>query len=118
MVKMALGLEVGLGPGYTVLDWDPAVLPKKRAEPLPILGPFLFWPNGWMHATRYGGRLQPRRVYVRWGPKPSTKRGRSPFPILRVEVENFEIGPEVWGTSGYSYLCSPCTADNFGENQK
>jgi len=25
----------------------------------------------------------------------STKRGRSPSPILRVEVENFEIGPEV-----------------------
>jgi len=23
-------------------------------------------------------------------------------PILRVEVENFEIGTEVWGTSGYS----------------
>jgi len=33
---------------------------------------------------------------------PFPKRGRSPTPILRVEVENFEIGPEVWGTSGYS----------------
>jgi len=38
-------------------------------------------------ATRYGGRLQPRRVCVRWGPSPS--------PILRVEVENFEIGPVI-----------------------
>ena len=28
-------------------------------------------------------------------PAPSPKRGRAPFPILRVEVENFEIGPEV-----------------------
>jgi len=27
----------------------------------------------------------------------SPKRGRAPSPILRVEVENFEIGPEVGG---------------------
>jgi len=26
---------------------------------------------------------------------PSSKRGRAPSPILRVEVENFKIGPEV-----------------------
>ena len=29
-------------------------------------------------------------------PAPLPKGGRSPSPILRVEVENFEIGPEVW----------------------
>ena len=30
------------------------------------------------------------------GTQPSSpKRGRAPSPILRVEVENFEIGPEV-----------------------
>jgi len=29
----------------------------------------------------------------------SPKRGGAPSPILRVYVENFEIGPEVWGTS-------------------
>jgi len=28
-IKMALGIEVNLGPGYIVLDWDPALLPKK-----------------------------------------------------------------------------------------
>ena len=28
-------------------------------------------------------------------PAPSLKRGRAPSQILRVEVENFEIGPEV-----------------------
>jgi len=28
-------------------------------------------------------------------PAPYPKRGRSPSPILKVEVENFEIGPEV-----------------------
>jgi len=32
---MALGMELGLGPGHTVLDGDPATLPKKGAEPPP-----------------------------------------------------------------------------------
>ena len=52
-IKIALGMEVGLGPGHIVLDGDPA-------DP-PIFRPFL-WPNGWMHqdATWYGGRPQPR----------------------------------------------------------
>ena len=30
---MALGMEVGLGPGHIVLDGDPASLPQKGAEP-------------------------------------------------------------------------------------
>jgi len=36
---MALGMEVGLGPGHIVLDGDPAPLPKKGTEPPPIFGP-------------------------------------------------------------------------------
>ena len=58
-IKMALGTEVGLGPSH------PAPLPKKGAELSPIFGPFLLWPNGWMHqdATWYGGRPQLRRLY-------------------------------------------------------
>jgi len=40
-IKMALGVEVGLGPGHIVLDGDPAHLPKKGAEPPPIFGRFL-----------------------------------------------------------------------------
>jgi len=31
---MALGMEVGLGPGHIVLDGDPALLPKGGASPL------------------------------------------------------------------------------------
>jgi len=60
---MGLGMKVRLGPGYIVLDADPAPLPKKGAEP-PIFGSFLLWPNGWMHqdATWYGVRPQPRRL--------------------------------------------------------
>jgi len=30
---MALGMEVGLGPGHIVLDEDPASLPKKGGVP-------------------------------------------------------------------------------------
>ena len=64
---MALGTEMGLGPGHIVLDGDPAPSPKKGAEPPSIFGPFLLWPNGWMHqdAIWYGGRPRPRRLRVR-----------------------------------------------------
>ena len=41
---MKLRTEVGLSPGYSVLDGDPAPLPKG-AQP-PIFGPCLLWPNG------------------------------------------------------------------------
>ena len=77
-IKIAIGTEVGLGPGYIVLDWDLAPLPQKGGgAPCPIFDPFLLWPNGWMHqdATRYGGRPQPRRVCVRWGPSPPPQKG-------------------------------------------
>ena len=81
---MKLGMQVGLGPGHTVLDGDPAPLPKG-AQPPPILGPYLLWPNSYMYqnATWYGGRPQPRRLCVRWGPALSPKMGRSPLPNFR-----------------------------------
>jgi len=49
---MPLGMEVDLGQGDIVLDGDPT--PPKDAQ-LPIFGPCLFWPNGWMDqgATSY-----------------------------------------------------------------
>jgi len=48
-IKMKLGMQVGLGPGHTVLDGDPAPPPQKGAElPSPIFGPYLLWPNSWM----------------------------------------------------------------------
>ena len=66
---MALGVELGLDPVPIVLDGDTAPLRKKRGQSFPIFGPFLLWPNGWMHqdATWYGGRPQPRRLCVRCG---------------------------------------------------
>jgi len=43
-IKMALGMEVGLGPGQIVLDRDQLRSPKKGQSP-PIFGSFLLWPN-------------------------------------------------------------------------
>ena len=66
-MKMTLGMEMGLCPGHIVLDGDPANLPQKggrvgRVGRPPIFGPFLLWPNDWMHqdAAWYGGRPQLR----------------------------------------------------------
>jgi len=105
-IKMALRMEVGLGPGHMVLDGDPAPIPKKGTQP-PIFGSFLLWPNGWMHqdatwyrgrpqprrrllwpngcmdqdATWYGDRPRPTRHCVRWGPSYLQKKAH-PLPIL------------------------------------
>ena len=46
-------------PGYVVLDSEPAI-PQKG---IPIFGPCLLWPNGWMDQDIiwYGDRHRPRR---------------------------------------------------------
>jgi len=76
---MAVGMEVGVGPGHIVLDGDQFPSAKKGKRPH-IFGPSLLWPNGWMHqdATWYGGRPQTRRLCVRWGPNPYPKRSGAP----------------------------------------
>jgi len=38
-IKVALGKEVGLGPGYIVLDWEAAPSSKRGRSPLPIFRP-------------------------------------------------------------------------------
>jgi len=62
---MPLGMEVGLSPGDFVFDGDPA--PEKKAQPQPIFGSCLLWPNGWMDqdATWYEDKSPPRRRCVR-----------------------------------------------------
>jgi len=59
-IKMAFGMEVGLGPGHTV-TWETSS-PIRGIAVLPIFGPCLLWPNGCMdqNATWYGGRPQHR----------------------------------------------------------
>ena len=46
-IKMKLGMQVGLGLGHILLDWDPAELPlpQNRAKP-PVFCAYLLWPNG------------------------------------------------------------------------
>jgi len=81
-IKMPFGMEVGLSPGDLFLDGDPAPSPKRGR--IPIFGPCLLWPNGWMHqdVTWYAGSPQPRPPCLRWGPSlPPQKGGGSP-PIF------------------------------------
>jgi len=81
--KLVLGTEVGLSPGDFVLDGDPAPVPKGCGAPSLIFGPFLLWPNGWMHqdATWYGCGPQPRGLCVRWRPSLPSPKGAEP-PIF------------------------------------
>ena len=72
-----------------MLDGDPTPPSKKGAESLsPIFGPFLLWPNGWMHqdATYYGGRPQPWGLCVRLDPAPLSKRGGGQSPQFSAHV--------------------------------
>jgi len=45
-MKTPTDTEVDLGPGYIVLNWDPA-RPAKGAQqpPSPLLGPCILWPR-------------------------------------------------------------------------
>ena len=87
-IKIPLGTEVGLGPGDFVSDRDPALLPKKGAEP-PIFGPCLLWLNGCMYW--HGGRPQPKRHCVRWGPSsPPLKRHAPNFRPMSVVAKRLD----------------------------
>ena len=44
--EMPLGTEVGLGPGDSALDGDPAPPPTERGTAPPLFGPCLSWRNG------------------------------------------------------------------------
>ena len=91
-IKMVLGMEVGLSPGYFVLDGDPAPLLKKEAEPPPqflvhfycgqtaqqpptLFGPCLLWPRLPISATAellLGRELGPHltQIPLGWGLPP------------------------------------------------
>jgi len=60
---MPHGAKVDLGPGYIVLDGDPArPPPKKKGGTAPPVLAYVVWPNGCMDqdAIWYCGRPQPR----------------------------------------------------------
>jgi len=55
--------------------------PKGGGAPSPTVGPFLVWPNGWMHqdVTWHGGRPQPGDFVFDGNPAPRRQKGgRSP----------------------------------------
>jgi len=77
---MPLGMEEGLDPGNFVLA---APSSPKGGDPLKIYvyGPFLFWPNVWMHqdVTWYGGRPQLRELWLDGDAASSPKKGGAPI---------------------------------------
>ena len=84
---MPLGTDLGLGPDDIMLDGIQLLSPERGHSP-PIFGPFLLWRNGWMHqnATWYGGRPQPRRLCVRWGPSSLPTKAVEPAPQFSAHV--------------------------------
>ena len=68
-IKMALGMEVGLGPDDIVLDGVPALpSPKGGRAPSPIFVSRRLWPNSWMDqgGTWHGGGPWSRPHCARW----------------------------------------------------
>ena len=82
-IKMPLGMEVGLGPGDIVLHGGTAPPEKGTAPQLSVC---LLLQNGCMYqnTTWYGGRLQPRRHCVRWGPSSPSLKGLNPQFLANV----------------------------------
>ena len=70
-------------PRRLCVRWGPSPSPKG-AEPHPIFGPRLLWPNGCMDqdATWYGSRPRPTRHFVRCGPSYPQKKAHPPHPIF------------------------------------
>jgi len=83
-IKMPVGMDVGLSPGDFVLVGEPYPSPKRGQGPQ--FSARLLWRNGWMDqgATWYGGRPQPRRHCVRWGPSSPSLKGHSPHFSVNV----------------------------------
>ena len=81
-IKMKLAMQVGLGPGHTVLDGNLALpFPKVWRSP-PIFGPYLLRLNGSIDqdATWYGGRTRPSDFMLDGDPAPLPKKGAEPPP--------------------------------------
>ena len=102
-------MEVGLSPGQTSSDGDPAHPQKGGGTVPPIFSPCLLWPNGWMDpdATWYGGMTLLRQHCARWGssappPKKGGGGGTAASPLFgpcllwsvkRLDVSRFHL---VW----------------------
>jgi len=96
-IKISLGMELGLDLGDFVLDGDP--LPRtQKGGGHPKFSAHVYCDQtaGWMKLLlRMVVGLSPGEFVLDGDPAPSPKWDRATSPILRVEVENFESGPEV-----------------------
>jgi len=84
-IKMKLGMQVGIG---IVLDGDLAPLPQMGRVP-PIFGPYLLWPNGWIHqdVTWYKDRRRPMPRCVRQGLSwPPPLKGHNSPPLRPMSI--------------------------------
>jgi len=52
-IRMPFGLVVGLGPGHSVLDGDPAPRAEMGTAAPPLFSPYLLVPNGRVAHLRY-----------------------------------------------------------------
>ena len=80
---MKLGTQVGLGPGYIVLDGDPAPLPKGEERPKFSAHAYCGQTAGWIKmplGTKVG--LGPGNLVFDADPLPLPPRGRAPPPIF------------------------------------
>ena len=90
-IKMPLGTEVGLGPGHSVLDGDPAPPRKGAQQPRPLFLAHVYCGQtaGWINMIKMplgaevGGRPLPRPRCVRWGSSPPPKEAQQPRPLFR-----------------------------------
>jgi len=79
---MTLGMEVGLGQGYIVLDGNPAPLPKKGAEPPNFQLIFYCGQTAGCIKMPLGTEVDLGASHIRWGPS-SPRKGHNSPPSFR-----------------------------------
>ena len=83
---MALGMEVGLGPGDFVLDGDPVPFPQTGAEPPPQFSAHFYCaqtPGCIKIPLGMEVGLSPSEFVLDGDPAPLPKKGRSPLPNFK-----------------------------------
>ena len=88
---MPLGMEIGLGPGHTVLHGEQA--PPKKGTAVPIFVPCLLWPNGWMDQDAMpldrGVDVGPGDIVLDGDPAPP-KRGIGAFRPMSIAAKRLD----------------------------
>ena len=94
-IKMPLGMEVGLGPGDFVLDWDPAPSPLEKGDGGPKFSAHVYCGQTaeWIKmALDMEVGLSPGDFVLDRDPAPSQKGDGAPSPIFG----KFLLWPNCW----------------------